>query len=208
MKNFCLLILLSVFSFAGFAQDTIRREASPFDTLLFENVSDDSVKNESGLPVNGSQIQKPSEKKVYYGGYLSLSFGSYTSIGVEPLLAYKLTPRYSVGTKLTYEYIHYKEGSYTYEESNYGFSLFTRLRVTQGLYTHFEYSSMNYKFYDDLGQSERKWVPFLFLGGGLSQPVSKNTWLNAQVLFDVLQNENSPYKDWAPFYSVGFGVGF
>jgi len=32
--------------------------------------------------------------------------------------------------------------------------------------------------------------------------------LNIQVLFDVLQNSNSPYNRWEPFYSVGFGVGF
>ena len=67
---------------------------------------------------------------------------------------------------------------------------------------------MNYKFYNDLGGSERKWVPFLFLGGGMSQPISPNTWFNAQVLFDVLQNENLPYSSWEPFFSVGFGVGF
>jgi len=31
---------------------------------------------------------------------------------------------------------------------------------------------------------------------------------NAEVLFDVLQNDKSPYSRWEPFYSVGVGVGF
>ena len=197
-----------IFSFASFAQDTIREEVFPFDTLLFENVPVDTVIKASEERVEESQIQKPFESRFYYGGFVNLTFGSYTVIGIEPSVAYKFTPRLSLGTKITYEYIHEKQGSYVYEESNYGFSLFSRMRVTQRLYTHAEYSSMNYKFYDELGDKERKWVPFLFLGGGLSQPVSKNTWLNAEVLFDVLQNENSPYNDWEPFYSVGFGVGF
>jgi hypothetical protein len=42
----------------------------------------------------------------------------------------------------------------------------------------------------------------------MSQPISGNTWFTAEVLFDVIQNENSPYKNWEPFFSVGFGVGF
>jgi len=46
------------------------------------------------------------------------------------------------------------------------------------------------------------------MGGGMSQPIAENVWFNAEILFDVLQNENSPYEQWAPFYNVGFGVGF
>lgn len=202
------LVLVCIISFTSFAQDTIRAQSEPFDSILFENVPADTVVVNSKRAAKKSQIQKPEPVKFYYGGYLSLSFGSFTSVGVEPLFAYKLTPKFSVGTKLTYEYLHYKEGEYVYEESNYGFSLFSRLRVTPKFYGHAEYTTMNYKYYNDLGGSERKWVPFLFIGGGLSQPISPNTWFNAQVLFDVLQNDNSPYSSWEPFFSVGFGVGF
>jgi hypothetical protein len=67
---------------------------------------------------------------------------------------------------------------------------------------------MNYKMFYGVDDSNREWVSFLFLGGGFSQPISKNTWFTAEVLFDVLQNENSPYAAWEPFFSVGFGVGF
>jgi len=28
------------------------------------------------------------------------------------------------------------------------------------------------------------------------------------LLFDVIQDENSPFEDWEPFYSIGIGVGF
>jgi hypothetical protein len=208
LKSCCFFILTFIFSFAGIAQDTIRGEVLKFDTLLFENVPVDTVVNATKETVADTKIQKPFESKFYYGGFVNLTFGSYTVIGLEPSVAYKFTPRLSLGTKLTYEYIHEKQGSYVYEESNYGFSIFNRMRVTPRFYTHVEYSAMNYKFYNEVSTGERKWVPFLFLGGGFSQPVTQNTWFNAEVLFDVLQNENSPYEDWAPFYSVGFGVGF
>jgi len=207
LKYFWLFILMFLFYARGFGQDTIR-VAVPFDTLLFENVPVDTVVNTINNPANDTQIQKPFQSKFYYGGFVNVSFGSYTVIGLEPSLAYKFTPRLSLGTKLSFEYVHEKQGEYVYEESTYGFSLFSRMRILPGIYTHVEFSTVNYKFYNTSVEGVRKWVPFLFLGGGMSQPIAENVWFNAEVLFDVLQNENSPYNDWEPFYSVGFGVGF
>jgi hypothetical protein len=208
LKRICFCTLMFIFSFAGFGQDTIRKVAVPFDSLLFENVPVDTVIVTSGKSARKSLDQNPAPSKIYYGGYVNLSFGTYSSIGVEPMIAFKITPVLSTGTKLSYEYLRYKEGAYVYEESNYGYSLFSRLRVTPQFYAHAEFSSHNYKFYNDLQESERKWVPFLLLGAGYSVPVSYNTWFTTQVLFDVIQNENSPYKSWEPFLSLGFGVGF
>lgn len=146
--------------------------------------------------------------KVYYGGYLNLSFGTYTVIGAQPLIAYKVSSEFSLGTQLTYEYFSEKIYDQKYSTTNYGISVFGRYRILPQLYAHAEYSAMKYDLgYYSVGTS-RKWVPFLFLGGGYSQPISQNVWMNAQILFDVLQNENSPYPDWEPFYSIGFGVGF
>ena len=49
---------------------------------------------------------------------------------------------------------------------------------------------------------------FTFVVGGYSRQIGKNTRLNAQILWDVLQDSNSPYKTYEPFYSIGIGVGF
>lgn len=206
--SLCFVIVKFIFPFGIFAQDTIPVEPFPFDTTMFQGSRVDTIDAKNKATEQEPNIAKPFPNRFYYGGFVNLSFGSYTVIGIEPSLAYKVTPRFSVGTKLSYEYVHEKQGSYVYEESIYGFSLFSRMRILPRLYTHAEFSSMNYKFYDEFGDSERQWVPFLFLGGGMSQPISRNTWLNTEILFDVLQNENSPYKNWEPFFSVGFGVGF
>jgi hypothetical protein len=214
-----ILILFVFISLTGIAQDTVRIETVRVDTVKVETLRVDTVLVQpvNAQPVVQATTVQPAEpqkksalnpNKMYFGGYVNASIGSYTAIGVEPLVGYKLTPKLSVGGKLSYEYISDKRYEEDYSASNYGFSLFTRLRVTQRLYAHAEYSAMNYKLYDYLGDSEREWVPFLFLGGGYSQPITKNTWLTAEVLFDVLQNENSPYSSWEPFFSIGFGVGF
>ena len=155
------------------------------------------------------EAPRPKESQFYYGGYISLTFGSYTVVGAEPLIGYKFTPKLSAGAILSYEYISDNTyPGYHYNSSNYGASVFGRYRVIPEFYFHTEFSEMSYETNYSDGNSDRFWVPLLFLGGGYSQQISRNTWMNAQILFDVIQNEHSPYKDWAPFYSVGFGVGF
>jgi len=183
MKFIGLLIIALFLSAVGFAQ--------------FPDSEEDQV------------VQKPAIDKSnwYYGGYLNLSIGSYTVIGATPLVGYKFTPKFSVGGQLSYEYVADKRYNNDYKTSNYGLSIFSRYRVVPQLYVHAEFSEMNYKLYN-LGGSNREWVPFLWLGGGCSQPITQNTWLNAQVLFDVINDENSPFNKWDPYYSVGFGVGF
>lgn len=151
---------------------------------------------------------KSFNNKIYYGGNIGLSLGSYTMIGVYPLLGYKVTPSLSAGLKVGYEYISDKRFATTHTTSNYGASVFARYRIIQPLYVHLEYAGMNYELYNDLGESNRRWVPFLLAGAGYSQHLGGRTWLIAQVLFDVLQNNNSPYKRWSPFYSIGISAGF
>jgi hypothetical protein len=152
--------------------------------------------------------QAPGYKKVYLGGYMSLTVGSYTRIGVYPLLGYKFTPKLSGGLKIGYEYVSDKRYASTYTSSNYGGSIFARYRIIPRLYAHIEYEQFSYELYNYDGTSNREWIPFLYLGGGYSQPIGKNVWLTAQVLFDVLQDERSPYNAWDPIFSVGVAANF
>ena len=86
---------------------------------------------------------------------------------------------------------------------NYGASIFSRYRVIPQLYGHAELAYMSYDF--PLG---REGVPFLLLGGGYSQPISKSAWLFFEILFDVINDGSSPYGKWEPFIGLGIAVGF
>ncbi len=185
IKHISILTLLFFISVVSFAQT---------DIIYVER------ERQEQEPEQNSKFDK---SKLYYGGSVNVSFGKYTVIGAAPLVGYKLTPKFSVGSQLSYEYSSYNDNS----GSNYGLSIFSRYRIVPQMYLHAEYSGMIYKVYNNIG-SNRKLVPFLFLGGGYSQPISENTWFTAQVLFDVLNNKNSPYKSYEPFFSVGIGVGF
>lgn len=165
-----------------------------------------SVKEQAPAP---KKQKAPLKDKIYFGGYFNLSFGSYTVIGFEPMIGYKLTPKLSLGVKVRYDYISDKRYEPTRNYSNYGGSIFARYRIIPPLYFHVEYAGISYEYFNSISlTSEREWVPFLFVGAGYSQRMGGKAWLNAQILFDVLQSSKSPYNEWEPFYSIGVGVGF
>lgn len=167
----------------------------------------DSTKAKQTTPPSVYESQK--ESKIYYGGGIGFSFwGDYFRISVEPMVGYKITPQLSGGIKVTYEYINDSRSSISSTWHNYGGSLLLRYRIIPQLYAHVEYAYMSYQYTVSDFTSDRTWVPFLLLGGGYSQQISKNTWAYAQVLFDVIQDENSPYESGDPWISVGVSVGF
>jgi hypothetical protein len=204
------LTILALLAFLGhsisFAQET-----PPTDTIEQEQVTEAPAQPAETPPPTQEappQQKKSAKDKIYFGGYVNMSFGNYTIIGIEPMIGYKLIPRLSIGAKIRYDYIQDKRFDETYTSSSYGASIFSRLVLVRGLYAHVEYAGYNYKRYIESGESEREWVPFLLVGAGYTLRVGKRASVNAQVLFDVLQDNQSPYKNWEPFYSVGVGVGF
>jgi hypothetical protein len=69
-------------------------------------------------------------------------------------------------------------------------------------------AALNYELYNELGESQREWLPFLLIGAGYSQRLCGNVYAFVEVLFDVLQSDKSPYRNWEPFTSIGIGAGF
>ena len=217
MKKIYFLFVFIFFTLSGFAQqDTIPGQVIRVDTVKIETVRVDTVyvQQPPTQQVQPQESNAPPQKadsknnKVYYGGYANFSFGKYNYIGIEPLIAYKLLPKLSIGAKISYEYFKNKNYTPTKEGSNYGIGAFMRLRIARRFYAHAEFSEMNYKLFNDTGDKKRQWISFLYVGGGFSQPITKNTSINVEVLWDVLQNDDSPYKTVEPFFSVGVVVGF
>jgi len=152
--------------------------------------------------------QKQNSQKIFYGGTLGFNFGNYFRISVEPMIGYRVSSKFSVGAKFRYEHIN--DGRYNSDVTyyNYGGSILGRYRVAPQIYFHAEPTYMSYQYSVSNYKSEREWVPFIFLGGGYVQRVGSNVFLYAEVLFDVLQDDKSPYENWDPFVSMGVSVGF
>ncbi|MDZ7624898.1 MAG: hypothetical protein U5J96_10730 [Ignavibacteriaceae bacterium] len=186
--------------------------------FLFSSIyAEENTLNKS--TTSSSQTTQPpsAESKWYYGGNVGFSFwNDYFYLGVYPLVGYKVTPKLSLGAKIGYAYI--SDDRYepfpALNTSNYGGSIFSRYRIIPQLYAHAEFAYWSYENISSFNtvnktyNTERYWVPYLLLGGGYSQNIGPNVWLFAEVLFDVINDENSPYESGEPFISFGAGVGF
>ncbi|MEZ4739538.1 MAG: hypothetical protein R2818_09350 [Flavobacteriales bacterium] len=153
---------------------------------------------------------RPMADRLWYGGGLSLMFGTVTNLGVAPMVGYKIDQKGKLSTGIGLNYYYFKDNRYvpSYESSNYGWSLFSRYRVIPQAYLMVSYNSQNYEIYRPLADSfGREWVPFLFAGGGYSQHLGGNSYMTVQILWDLLLDPRSPYGG-QPFFSVGVGVGF
>jgi len=159
-------------------------------------------------PAPAPAPSKSKAKPIYFGATVGLSFGDYFRISIAPLLGYSLTPKVSVGGRLLYEYIEDKRYTPTYTTSNYGASVFARYRIVPPLYAHGEVAYMSYGYQTSSTTNEREWIPFILLGGGYVQPVSPKASVFVEVLFDVLQDANSPYGSWDPWVTIGVAAGF
>jgi hypothetical protein len=148
----------------------------------------------------------PPARPVFYGGSIILGFGAGFRIGAFPLVGVQLNPRLAVGAQAGVEYVNYDDPGG--DAVNYGGALFTRFRVNPRLYLHGEGQYINYELPRLGDTSDREWVPFVLVGGGLVQPLSGRSAAYVEVLFDVLQHDDSPYDDWEPVVRVGVSVGY
>ncbi|NPA37491.1 MAG: hypothetical protein GXO47_11655 [Chlorobi bacterium] len=157
---------------------------------------------------NGLEEQRISFKdRLSLGGNLGLMFGSYTNIVVAPVMGIRWSKRFAseVGIEYNYTKDSRYEPDYTYNQ--YGGRISGQFFVTPELYAHAEFAGLSMEQYYLNAGKERNFVPFLYLGAGYRQYVSGNSYVSFRIMFDVLNDKNSPYSPGEPFYSVGFGIG-
>ena len=145
----------------------------------------------------------PRENPWFVGGMLGGSFSSNGgSFEVSPLVGYKVTPDFLVGTRLTYIYSKYYGTSY----NDYGGSLFAQYKFLRFLLAHIEYEVLSVEYFNNIiNDNERRTINSLFIGGGLYQSMGGRGFATISILYNVLETQYSPYSN--PVIRIGFGVG-
>jgi len=138
----------------------------------------------------------PFKDRLYFGGNFGMQFGTVTLIDFSPLVGVMITPKFSSGVGLTYQYFNdrrYIGG----ETSSYGGRLFSRYNVLPNIFLHAEYESINFDNYNLISDKfERIWSNALFLGGGYFAPFGPRGGANFTFLYNVLHdNLRSPYGE-------------
>ena len=213
-----------VFLFIGFTAIGFSQNETTTTTLTSEEAS--KIEQESipvptqtvqpSHPVKKKQAKNEDEKKsvipfikkFYFGGTFGATFGSYTSITAAPVIGYRLRPSLYTGLKIYYLYSKQRFNGTNYTTNSYGFGTFLRWFAFKDLYLHIAPEVYNYETFAINGDPEHEWVPFLWAGAGIRKKTSKHTWISIHVLFDLINDKNSPYEQWEPNFVIGAGRSF
>ena len=157
--------------------------------------------------------QRTIGERLWFGGNVWLSFGTLTSVQLDPMVGYRVDQdgKFVVGAGPSYWYFEDKRYTPKYSYTGYGYRIFSRYRFIDQAFAHAEFLNFNV----DGARNElvgpidqRFWVPHLLVGGGYVQRIGGRGGMYMQVLFEVLQDPNSIYYGMGPIFSIGGGVGF
>jgi hypothetical protein len=154
------------------------------------------------------------KSKLFVGGGLGLAFGTYTIVNVSPLVGYRFSELFAAGVGINYSYYGYNDGYWNYKQSYAGMSIFGRVYPVRQFFIQVQ-PEENYMWYTQSGIGSNqdqtykinKFVPSLLMGGGAAIPTGGNGAITISVMYDVLQNQYSPYYRQA-VYGFGYTFGF
>lgn len=155
------------------------------------------------------QNKKSFKDRLYFGGYIGLQFGTYTSIDISPLIGYRVTPEFNVGIGVLYNYTSFDYGGTIGQHgySSWGGRLTANYTLFKFIALGVEYQYRTVEVYNVYEQSfENQGVNILFLGGGIRQKVGGNAYMFLMAYYDVLQEEYSPYN--SVVLRIGVAAGF
>ena len=192
---FILFILSVQVSFAQYTSEESNEKTNPLSKLSFKD-------------------------RLYTGGNIAFNIASDRGIPIyffetSPFLGYKVDQKFSVGLGAKYIYIGSKQANFTY--SVYGGNIFSRYKFTESLFAHSEFEVLRAYNLDpnSTSQNVRATVPMLFAGAGYNYSIGGKVNLQIMLLYDFIDNINSPYQGSFMFgalgppiiYRVGISIG-
>lgn len=162
----------------------------------------------------------PFRDRIFFGGNFGLSFGSTTSIVVNPIMGYRITPRLAGGIGARYEYFRNNYPGYLpFDTHIFGGSVFTRFMVinslsdalgigglNSGIFLQGEYEmlSLESREFDPSNPNPRFLLHSVLVGGGIYQPIGRRSG----IMVTVLWNLNESYRSIYPNPIIRFGFNF
>jgi hypothetical protein len=200
MKKFFLVGIVVISSLVSHAQYTREDSPTPADKQ--------PAPTTQNAPSSGYDFWK----HVSIGGGLGLQFGDYTIISCSPLFNYHFDKSFVLGIGPIYQYISITDptGYYpTYRSSIYGGRIRAIYFLPGSLANLFligEYDILNVPDpYSIFTNETRATVPIPLFGIGLRRPISENSYLSLEALWDFSGSALSPYTN--PLIIGGIDIG-
>jgi len=183
-------------------------------TMIMVQVSTAQSKKKSSTPVT---------ERLWYGGGFGLGLGGNTfNIGVSPMVGYKLTPNWSAGVRVPFDYstarLSGSDGSTVrYNDIDWGVGTFTRYKFLRSLFAHVEYNylwveepvSSGSGFFIDPDNPDRLLTERFNedeFNVGLGYSSGNRIGYEISLLYNVLEDPNSIDVPWT--IRVGFNYNF
>ncbi len=182
-RTWMLLLILSV-SIGSFAQKTVD------DYATDNRKSDPKVKP-----------KVPFKDRLVFGGNLGGYFGNTTFVQINPMVGYKTTSWWVNGIGVNYMY----QSSANYSRSIYGASVWSRAYAFRSLFVQTEFEMLSLTAKNPRNEEYHANVPVWFVGGGY-QSTGGGLGLSVMILYDLIQDQNSPYS--TPVFRIGGLFGF
>lgn len=142
------------------------------------------------------------KEKIFIGSAINLGISGYAfQIGANPEIGYSLTKWLDAGISTNILYSSYRYDYYSDKLLNYGGGVFVRIWPVNFLFISAipEYNWINWtiKFVDDNIPSQKYHYTAgsLLLGAGYGKRIVGQAYSYFALMFDALNNENSPYRD-------------
>ena len=173
-------------------------------------VAQDEVKPPAARPISSGSSDAPKDfntlrERFYVGGNVGASFGSTTYISLQPLLGFKITPKFSVGAGFTYNYYSVNYYGKRYVSTIYGSNAFVRYMILENLFAQVGWDKLSVPDYASGFNNQRRWVDNILIGGGYRQPFSSKAFFVAAIYYNINQTPYSPYAN--PIIQIGFNIG-
>lgn len=182
------------------------------NSIIFTKAGCDTVSKSKNNPIYSELSDISTNNKVLFnkinvGGNIGFGFSNnYSYINFQPRVSYQLLKWIIPGISFTYQYSRQKYSNYDLKYNTWGPGLFAYIYPVKFAYAHIEYQHLWYNQINTspAGVRLKDSNDYLLLGAGVRIPVSSNMYLNASILFNVLDDKYNIYQN--PIYSVGFGL--
>ncbi len=149
----------------------------------------------STLMLSSSFAQEVEGTEIGFDGYFGASTnGGSFSIGAK--YGFKFKEKFIAGPSVRFQR-NWTKNTFTGINGSYnvfGLGVFGHARFGNVLFAGAEFEMMRTPFAFSVGSTGPIWSPALFLGGGYSQEFNEKFRINAAIMYDVIDSDNSPFR--------------
>lgn len=178
-----------------------------------------SISSFSQQSEEDTQKGKFKNENIFVGSGINLGFTSNSyNVGINPEIGYSITKWIDAGISLNFNYFKQNASNYStysYSNLNYGGGTFLRIWPVNffNLQIQPEYnwvSSNQRNVFTNQSENIHYNAGSLLVGVGYGTRVMGKNYSYVTLMIDVLQNQNSPYRDQyndpLPVFRAGFGI--